>query len=174
MPQDGTRDSARADLEHQQAVQLAERRARRQVAVLARQYPDHMISTENLPGRALRFIARARPGTGARPWLVITCDPGELRAALPTAARHQGLGLITGGAPGADHGEEPRPGADYRPGSVRRARSSAVSTSSGRPVSAHSTGVTRSWWARRKGRAPTSPAASSMTSGQCSRAISTG
>ncbi len=49
-----------------------------------------------------------------------------------------------------------------------RARSSGVSTSSGRPVSPHSMSVTSSGCARRKGRAPVSPAASSRTAGQCS------
>jgi hypothetical protein len=79
-------DDTRADLEHQQAVQLAERRARKQLAALAQQHPEHVISTESYPGRGLRFIARARPGTGARPWLVLTPDLDELRAALPAAS----------------------------------------------------------------------------------------
>ena len=55
-----------------------------------------------------------------------------------------------------------------------RARSSGVSTSSGLPVSPHSTSVTSSGCARRNGRAPVSPAASSVTAAQCSRAMSTG
>jgi hypothetical protein len=29
-------------------------------------------------------VARARPGTAARPWLVLTPDLDELRAALPS------------------------------------------------------------------------------------------
>ena len=79
-------DDTRADLEHHEAVQLAERRARKQLATLAQEYPDHVISTETYPGRGLRFAARARPGTGARPWLVLTRDLDELRAALPGPA----------------------------------------------------------------------------------------
>jgi hypothetical protein len=65
MQQDGTRDSTRADLAHQQAVLLAERRTRKQLAEIAQQCPDHVITTESYPGRALRFVARARPGTNS-------------------------------------------------------------------------------------------------------------
>jgi hypothetical protein len=83
MPQDDTRDAARTDLEHGHAVLLAERRTQKQLAALTQQYPDHSISTESYPGRARRFAARARPGTGAQPWLVLTPDLDELRAALP-------------------------------------------------------------------------------------------
>jgi hypothetical protein len=71
------------DLEHGQAVLLAERRLQKQLAALASQCPDHAISTESYPGRGRRFVARARPGTSARPWLVLTPDLDELRAALP-------------------------------------------------------------------------------------------
>jgi hypothetical protein len=37
---------------------------------------------ECYPGRARRYIARAKPGTTATPWLVITTDISELRAVL--------------------------------------------------------------------------------------------
>jgi hypothetical protein len=67
-----------------------------------------------------------------------------------------------------DHGQRSR----VRP--VILARSAGVSMSSGRPVSPHSMSVTRPVRARRNGRAPVSPAASAITSGQCSRARSTG
>jgi hypothetical protein len=73
---------ARAGLEHGQAVLLSERRLQKQLAALADQCPDHLISTESYPGRGRRFVARARPGTAARPWLVLTPDLDELRAAL--------------------------------------------------------------------------------------------
>jgi hypothetical protein len=73
---------ARAGLEHGQAVLLSERRLQKQLAALAGQRPDHLISTESYPGRGRRFVARARPGTAARPWLVLTPDLEELRAAL--------------------------------------------------------------------------------------------
>lgn len=73
----------RAGLEHDRAVLLSERRLQKQLAVLAGQCPDHSISTESYPGRGRRFVARARPGTGARPWLILTPDLDELRAALP-------------------------------------------------------------------------------------------
>jgi len=55
-----------------------------------------------------------------------------------------------------------------------RARSAGVSMSSGRPVSPHSTRVTRSGRERRNVLAPWSPAAVAITSAQCSRARSTG
>ena len=55
-----------------------------------------------------------------------------------------------------------------------RARSAGVSMSSGRPVSPHSTRVTRSGRERRNVRAPWSPVAVAITSAQCSRARSTG
>jgi hypothetical protein len=75
---------ARAGLEHGQAVLLSEWRLQKQLAALADQCPDHLISTESYPGRGRRFVARARPGTAARPWLVLTPDLDELRAALPS------------------------------------------------------------------------------------------
>ena len=73
---------ARAGLEDGQAVLLSERRLQKQLVALAGQCPDHLISTESYPGRGRRFVARARPGTAARPWLVLTPDLDELRAAL--------------------------------------------------------------------------------------------
>jgi hypothetical protein len=72
----------RADLANPQAVLLAEQRAHRELAALAGQCRDHLLSTECYPGRARRYIARAKPGTTATPWLVITTDISELRAAL--------------------------------------------------------------------------------------------
>jgi hypothetical protein len=72
----------RVDLEHPQVFPLAERRARRELASLAEQCPDHLLGMECYPGRARRYVARARPGTAATPWLVITTDITELRAAL--------------------------------------------------------------------------------------------
>jgi hypothetical protein len=76
---------ARAGLEHDRAVLLAERRLERQLAALADECPDHAISTECYPGRGRRFVARARPGTAARPWLILTPDLDELRAARPAS-----------------------------------------------------------------------------------------
>jgi hypothetical protein len=72
----------RVGIEHPQAVLLAEQRAHRELATLAGQCPDHLLGMERYPGRARRYVARARPGTNATPWLVITTDIGELRAAL--------------------------------------------------------------------------------------------
>ena len=63
---------ARDGLGHDRAVQLAEWRLQKQLAALADQCPDHTISTESYPGRGRRFVARARPGTAARPWLILT------------------------------------------------------------------------------------------------------
>jgi hypothetical protein len=74
--------TTRADLEHPQALLLAEQRARRELAEIAEQCPDHLLGTECYPGRARRYLARAKPGTTANPWLVMTADIGELRAAL--------------------------------------------------------------------------------------------
>jgi hypothetical protein len=73
---------ARAGLEHDRAVLLAGRRLERQLAAPADQCPDHTIRTERYPGRGLRFVAQARPGSAARPWLVLTPDLDELRAVL--------------------------------------------------------------------------------------------
>lgn len=81
--QHDTRNGSRADLEHSQAVLQAECRARKQLATLAPQWPDHLITAESYPGRGLRFVARARKGTTAAPWLVITDDLDELQANLP-------------------------------------------------------------------------------------------
>jgi hypothetical protein len=75
-------ETSRADLEHPQAVLLAEQRAHRELAVLAGQCPDHFLGTECYPGRARRYVARAKPGTTATPWLVITTEISELRAVL--------------------------------------------------------------------------------------------
>lgn len=72
----------RAALEHPQAVLFSEQRAHRELATLAGQYPDHFLGIECYPGRARRYVARAKPGTTATPWLVITMDISELRAAL--------------------------------------------------------------------------------------------
>jgi hypothetical protein len=72
----------RVDLEHPQTVLLAGQRAHRELATLAGQCPDHLLGMERYPGRARRYIARAKPGTTATPWLVITTDISELRAAI--------------------------------------------------------------------------------------------
>jgi hypothetical protein len=72
----------RVGIEHPQAVLLAEQRAHRELAALAGQCPDHFLGMECYPGRARRYVARAKPGTTATPWLVITADISELRAAL--------------------------------------------------------------------------------------------
>jgi len=77
-------DDTRAALQYGGAALLVERRLQKQLAALADQCPDHLISTESYPGRGRRFVARARPGTSARPWLVLTPDLEELRAALPS------------------------------------------------------------------------------------------
>jgi hypothetical protein len=73
---------ASGDLAHPQTVLLAEQRAHRELAILAGQCPDHLLGMECYPGRARRYIARAKPGTTATPWLVISTDISELRAAL--------------------------------------------------------------------------------------------
>ena len=72
----------RADPEHSQALLIAEQRARRQLAEIAEQCPDHLLGIECYPGRAPRYLARAKLGSTTSPWLVMTADIGELRAAL--------------------------------------------------------------------------------------------
>ena len=81
-PPTAVTELTRGDLEYPQAVLLAEQRAHRELATLAGQCPDHLLRTECYPGRSRRYIARAKPGTTATPWLVITTDISELRAAL--------------------------------------------------------------------------------------------
>ncbi len=81
-PPTAVTEITRGDLEHPQAVLLAEQKAHRELATLAGQCPGHLLGTECYPGRARRYIARAKPGTTATPWLVITTDISELRAAL--------------------------------------------------------------------------------------------
>ena len=84
-PTDPT-EITRADLGHPQAVLLAEQRAHRELATLAGQCPDHLLGMDCYPGRARRYVARAKPGTTATPWLVITTDISELRAVLTPRA----------------------------------------------------------------------------------------
>ena len=78
----GLAEATRADLEHPHAALLAEQRAHRELATLAGQCPDHLLGMECYPGRARRYVARAKPGRTATPWLVITTEISELRAAL--------------------------------------------------------------------------------------------
>ncbi|MGH3070131.1 MAG: hypothetical protein ACRDMI_16320 [Streptosporangiaceae bacterium] len=61
---------------------LQSRRA--ELDTLAAQHPDHRIWTETLPGLPRRYLAQRRPGTSARPYLIMTGDLDELKAALPT------------------------------------------------------------------------------------------
>jgi len=86
-PPTAVTEFTRGDLEHPQAVLLAERRPHRELAALAGQCPDHLAGTEGYPGRAPRYIARPKPGTTGTPWLVITTDISELRAAHPATHR---------------------------------------------------------------------------------------
>ena len=81
----GLAEATRADLEHPHAL-LAEQRAHRELAILAGQCPDHLLGMDCYPGRARRYVARAKPGTTATPWLVITTDISELRAVLTPRA----------------------------------------------------------------------------------------
>jgi hypothetical protein len=70
---------ATADLEH--ASELHRQRA--ELADLAPHDPDHCLWTEALPGLGrLRYVAKRREGTQARPYLVVTDDLAELRDAL--------------------------------------------------------------------------------------------
>jgi hypothetical protein len=72
-------DDLRAELEHAPEAQ----RQQAELTDLARQYPDHRLWTETLPGlRRLHYVAQRRTGTQARPYLVVTHDLAELRDAL--------------------------------------------------------------------------------------------
>lgn len=69
-------------LEHKPSGLAAQRRIRDQIAALTEQAPGHAITVEDgIPGRAPRFVAKATT-SDARPYLVITTDPDELRREL--------------------------------------------------------------------------------------------
>ena len=60
------------------------------VAELARlraEFPAHLIGTETIPGRGVRYLARARQHD-AHPHTVLTPDLQELRAALEAGQPH--------------------------------------------------------------------------------------
>jgi hypothetical protein len=60
------------------------------VAELARlraEFPTHLIGTETIPGRGVRYLARARQHD-AHPHTVLTPDLRELRAALEAGQSH--------------------------------------------------------------------------------------
>lgn len=52
-----------------------------ELARLRAEFPTHLIGTETIPGRAVRYLARARQHN-AQPHTVLTPDLSELRAAL--------------------------------------------------------------------------------------------
>ena len=83
-------DGLRGDLEHDQAVLLARRRARKQLDALAAHCPGHMITVETYPGREDRYVARAVTGS-ARPYLLITTDLSELCTELCGPGQHPWL-----------------------------------------------------------------------------------
>ena len=52
-----------------------------ELARLRAEFPTHLIGTETIPGRGVRYVARARQHE-ANPHTVLTADLPELRAAL--------------------------------------------------------------------------------------------
>jgi hypothetical protein len=87
------------DLEHEQAVLLAKRRARRQLDVIAAHCPGHKITIEIYPGRKDRYVAQAVT-TSARPYLLITTDLSELSAELCGPGEHPWLTSLPRRTPG--------------------------------------------------------------------------
>jgi hypothetical protein len=57
------------------------REALAELAHLRAEFPGHLIGTETIAGRGVRYLARARQHA-AHPHTVLTADLGELRAAL--------------------------------------------------------------------------------------------
>jgi hypothetical protein len=70
-------DGVRTDLEQDQAVLLARRKARQQLDTIAAQCPGHRITVETYPGRKDRYVAQAVTAS-AKPYLLITSDLKEL------------------------------------------------------------------------------------------------
>jgi hypothetical protein len=58
-----------------------------ELARLCAQFPGHLIGTETIPGRGVRYLARARQH-GAQPHTVLTSDLCELRGALEAGQPH--------------------------------------------------------------------------------------
>ncbi len=83
-------DGLRGDLERDQAVLLARRRAQKQLNALAAHCPGHTITVETYPGREDRYVAQAVTGS-ARPYLVITTDLSELLTELCGPGEHPWL-----------------------------------------------------------------------------------
>ena len=79
---------ARADLEHQRAVAIAQQRIRQQLAEVAEMAPGHQITVESWPGRGDRYVAKASVAN-ARPYLLITDDLNELYLELARPPRSQ-------------------------------------------------------------------------------------
>ena len=77
MGEQTTGDGVRGDLEQDQAVLLARRRARQQLDTIAAQCPGHRITVEIYPGRKDRYVAHAVTAS-AQPYLLITPDLNEL------------------------------------------------------------------------------------------------
>jgi hypothetical protein len=92
-------DGIRDDLEHDQAVLLARRRARQQLDAIATQCPGHTITVETYPGRQDRYVAHAVT-TSARPYLLITTDLNELSAGLCGPGEHPQTAPLPRRAPG--------------------------------------------------------------------------
>ena len=60
---------------------FTQREAQAELAHLRAEFPGHLIGTETIAGRGVRYLARACQ-QGAHPHTVLTADLGELRTAL--------------------------------------------------------------------------------------------
>ena len=105
MADQSTDGGVRGELEHDQSVLLARRRAREQLDAIAAQCPGHTITVETYPGREDRYVAHAVTAS-ARPYLVITTDLDELGATLSGPGEHASATLLPRHAPECrDRGE---------------------------------------------------------------------
>jgi hypothetical protein len=66
---------------------FTQREALAELAHLRAEFPGHLIGTETIVGRGVRYLARARQHD-AHPHTVLTPDLGELRAALEAGQPH--------------------------------------------------------------------------------------
>lgn len=99
MGEQATGKATHDDLEPDQVVLLARRRARRQLDTLAAQCPGHKFTVETYPGREDRYVAQAVTAS-TRPYLLITADLDELFTELRGPDEHPQLTPLPRRAPG--------------------------------------------------------------------------
>jgi hypothetical protein len=99
MAEQRTGNGMRDDLERDQAVLLARRRARQQLDAIEALCPDYKITVEIYPGRKDRYVAQAVTAS-ARPYLLITSDLNELSTELCGPGEHSEVNRLPRRAPG--------------------------------------------------------------------------